>query len=421
MKRRLIRVFEHGVLRVSEQGLSKPDFDALVRFNQCHGDRFFVVRHESLKFTSYVGALRVGSLTIEILPKADRAEEGGQDKWHRVLIDMLRACGYLRIAAVSMADLHLRRASLFDLYMDAFACAVEEICRQGLAKKYRQVSGNLTVLRGRILFARDAQMNHVHRERVFTAHQQYDQSNRFNQILRCATGIVSRVARDGALRCRADALGLWLEHVDDAVITAETFRSLVFDRNTERYRFAIQLARMIILNYQPDVRKGGHDVLAILFDMNDLFEAYVFRQLRAAAATMDGVRVRGQPSAAFWESESGDHARGIQADIVVTVDSGGPNAETVVLDTKWKMPTAGYPDDADLKQMYVYNLQYGARRSYLVYPRVDARGDVTGAYEAPRHEPERVHYCGMWFARLLDGDRLNRRLGQELLGQVRPQ
>ena len=101
-------------------GFSRADFDALVLFNQRHAEAFFVVRYNSLKFTSYVGVLHVGGLTIEAPPKADRTEVGGENKWHHAVIEMLRACGYLRLAAVSSADLRLRSASPFDLYMEAF-------------------------------------------------------------------------------------------------------------------------------------------------------------------------------------------------------------------------------------------------------------------------------------------------------------
>ena len=103
-----IQVFEHQALRIGEQGFSKADFDALVLFNQRHADKFFVVRHNSLKFTSYVGVLHVGGLTIEVLPKADRTEIGGENKWHRALIEMLQGlrvpapgCRQLRRPAVA--------------------------------------------------------------------------------------------------------------------------------------------------------------------------------------------------------------------------------------------------------------------------------------------------------------------------------
>ena len=412
-----IQVFEHQALRIGEQGFSKADFDALVLFNQRHADKFFVVRHNSLKFTSYVGVLHVGGLTIEVLPKADRTEIGGENKWHRALIEMLRACGYLRLAAVSSADLRLRSASLFDLYMETFLSDVERLLHQGFVKKYRQVSGNVTALKGRLIFSRDIAENLVHRERFYTAHQHYDRNNRFNQILHRAVCIVAATSRVGELRRRADALLTWMEGIDDIVVTDRTFHRLAFDRNTERYRPAVALARLIILNYQPDVRRGGHDVLAILFDMNDLFEKYILRQLKRAASGFAGrVEVQGQREQRFWSASGA--TRHIRPDILVTLRGPEGAHETVVLDTKWKLPTAAHPDDADLKQMYAYNRQFGANRSFLIYPRVDARDDVGGRFESPTHDPAASHGCGMWFVNLFEGGELTKKVGAQVLERL---
>jgi 5-methylcytosine-specific restriction enzyme subunit McrC len=413
-----IQVFEHQVLRIGEQGFTDAHFDALVLFNQRHADEFFVVRHNSLKFTSYVGVLQVGGLTIEVLPKADRAEIGGKQKWHGALIDMLRACGHLRLAAESSADLRLRRASLFDLYMEVFLADVEGLLHQGLVKKYRQIAGNVTALKGRLVFSRDIAENLVHRERFFTAHQHYDRNNPFNRILRRAVRIVAATTRVDALRRRAGTLLTWMEGIDDTAVTEQTFQRLAFDRNTERYRPAVSLARLIILNYQPDVRQGGHDVLAILFDMNELFETYVLRQLKRTAGMSEGrVEVEGQRKRPFW-ARAGATPRHIRPDILVTLRSPDGTRETVVLDTKWKLPTAAHPDDADLKQMYAYNRQFGATRSFLIYPHVSGRCDVRGQFAAPTHEPGASHSCGMWFVDLFEGDTLTRKVGSQLLERL---
>jgi 5-methylcytosine-specific restriction enzyme subunit McrC len=50
---------------------------------------------------------------------------------------------------------------------------------------------------------------------------------------------------------------------------------LQMDRTTERYRKAIQLVRFIILTYSPDLRSGSEHVIAILFDMNRVFERFI--------------------------------------------------------------------------------------------------------------------------------------------------
>jgi len=208
-----------------------------------------------------------------------------------------------------------------------------------------------------------------------------------------------------------------MEGINEVPVTADTFRRLQFDRNSERYRPAMALARLIILNYQPDVRAGGHDVLAILFDMNELFEEYVLRQLkRAVARSGGGLRVDGQRAQRFWHA--GATTRKIRPDILVTLEHVPGGSEIVVLDTKWKVPTGGHPDDADLKQMYAYNLQFGATSSFLLYPRVDGRRDVLGQFEAPNHDQLLHHGCGMWFVDLFEGEKLRRELGEDLLKRL---
>ena len=354
------------MLRVGTSALSQAEYDALVKFNQRHGNCYFTVGYKALMFTSYVGVIQVGPLTIEILPKADKGADGNKVKWRNTLIDMLRECGYLKLASVSRADLHLRRASLFDLYMEAFLDEVRMVLHQGLVRKYRQTEGNIPALKGRLQFSRHLSENHIHRERFYTFHTSYDRDNVFNSILKCALELVTRVAQSPYLQREAKGL---VEHFDDVPgkpITINTFCRLRYDRNTERYRYAIALARLIILNFQPDVRAGREDVLAILFDMNVLFETYVFKQIRRAARQLDrnDVDVSGQRSQLFWRSPNS--SRGLRPDVVIRWGDGAPPNSTI-LDTKWKIPKTGHPDDADLKQMYAYNLQFGSRRSYLLY------------------------------------------------------
>ena len=410
-----LQVYEHGVLRIEANGLTQPAFDALVRFNQGHQDRFFAVRHRSLKFGSYVGVLQVGGVTIEVLPKPDRNGSKEKKKWRAALIDMLRVCGYLRLAAASAAHLALRRGSLFDLYMEAFLSQVRSLVYHGLVRKYRCATGNLTVLRGRLLFGRNAAENAVHRERFFTVHERYDRNNQFNQILHSAVRIVSTSARSSTVRGMADDLLLWMEDIEDRPVSAETFSHLRFDRNTERYRSAMALARMIILNFQPDVRSGRNHVLAILFDMNELFEEYILRKLQKATYGQS-IKVQGQHSQRFWHA--GSTARNIRPDILITIPSAsGP--ETLVLDTKWKVPAGAFPDDEDLRQVYAYNLQCNATRGVLVYPRVDKRPDVKGYFEPSAHA-QANHSCAMWFVDLFDGDKLRRDIGLVMLRELLP-
>jgi 5-methylcytosine-specific restriction enzyme subunit McrC len=406
-----LQVFEHDVVRVGEGGLTLGHFDALVKFNQRHGDRFFTVRHKALRFGSHVGVLQIGRLTIEVLPKTDR--EGIEDKnlWRNALVGMLRYCGYLKARLPTWAELHLQRTSLLDLYLEAFFSEADEIVRHGLAKRYRRSRGDLASLKGRLVFGEHIARNLVHKERFYTDHDKYDWDNDFNRILKRATAITSVVATTSTIRSQAAYLSHSFETVSDEPIVEASFDRLRYDRKTEQYRRAIALARLIILNYQPDVRAGGQNVLAILCDMNDLFEQYVFRRVRQAAAKKSGIEVRGQKSHPFWRSDG--VARHIRPDIEVRLAG---CVAPVVLDTKWKVPNEPYPSDGDLKQMFAYGERLRTSRSLLVYPRTDDRQDIVGLFEET--DQGRARKCDMLFIDLFEGGRLRPDLGDAILARL---
>jgi 5-methylcytosine-specific restriction enzyme subunit McrC len=410
------RVFEHGTLAVGEQGLSPRHFDALVRYNDRHGCTLFKVGHQRLHFGSFVGVLQVGTLTIEILPKAEKGSSADKRKWQRALLQMLRQSGMVEVEAGPEANLRLRRSPLIDIYLDSFLSEVECLTHAGLTKKYRLTEGNLYKLKGRILFRQQISHNLLHRERMFTAHQTYDADNVFNRILKCALEIVERLAVSTSIPARASALGLSFEQVSDVRVTPGMFERLRFDRSTQRYRKAVQLARLIILNYAPDLCGGPENILAILFDMNRLFERFILVHLRRAQSQMGDpkMQVKAQASARFWASKT------IRPDILINLKRGS-RQERLILDTKWKIPGGDYPSDEDLKQMYAYNLHFGAHHSLLVYPRADAaQSELHNAYAESAALPSgHRHTCATHFVDLFDAEgKLSSDIGRRLLQRI---
>jgi len=89
------------------------------------------------------------------------------------------------------------------------------------------------------------------------------------------------------------------------------------------------------------------------------------------------ISFKAQVSRRFWSADVMQKA--IHPDIITQIGT-GPDSEQVVMDTKWKIPGDGKPGDTDLQQMHAYNIQFGARRSYLLYPRVGTKTDVRGRF-----------------------------------------
>jgi 5-methylcytosine-specific restriction enzyme subunit McrC len=327
---------------------------------------------------------------------------------------MLHESGLIEVELTPEADLRLRRSPLIDLYLESFITEVERLNHAGLAKKYRLRESNLNKVKGRILFSQHLRRNLFHQERMFTAHQTYDRDNVFNQILKRALDIIKDLAVQPSISSRATLLGLAFENVSDVRVTANTFILLQLNRNIQRYYRALQLARLIILNYAPDLRGGDNNVVAILFEMNELFERFILANLHRAQDKFIGKKivVHVQLSKNFWGHKS------IRPDVMIKAQS-EQGIEQFIVDTKWKIPASNLPSDEDLKQIYVYNLQFGSARGLLVYPRADAdqieiRNSYAGALSSSVS-----HSCETCFVDLFGPDRKIRNdIGSQMLAHI---
>ncbi len=402
-----IQVFEYETLRVGTNGFQQEHFDLLVKFTEYHLSQYYSIGNKSVTFSSHVGVLQVSGLTIEILPKAGRVSN--KQLWRDVLLQMLKMSGILKMRVVSKANLRMSSGSLFDVYIDVFLEHCRKIMTVGLIRQYLLRSANRNVLRGRLLFSEQLKHNMIHRERFYTTSQDYSRDNVFNQILFKALNIVCKVASSSILRKEASLLCQQMEGLSDMEFATDNFSRLKYDRTSDRYRDAINLAELIILNYLPDLRGGNRSVLALLFPMEFLFETYVASMLKRAAHEMS-CRISTQHSKRFWRNDQGGF-RKLRPDIVIDwTDATGPRR--MVLDTKWKLPQGGMPANSDLKQMFVYNEYFMAESSNLVYPATETQGISFGHFVKEEHGR-----CSMWYVRILDQNQgiLNVALGREML------
>ena len=398
-----IRVFEYSRLNIGEKGFQQAHFEQLVRYNERHANRYFTVGNGRIYFNSYVGVVQVGNLTIEILPKADKNQadtEGDKNKWQRALLAMLHVTNNIRVESLTEALLRLRTANLMDIYFQSFVSEVQKLKHEGLVKKYRLESAHVKAWKGRLDFGQQLTQNIVHRERFYTEHTIFDGDNVFNQILKAALTILGPLSKNGFLRTPIQSLLLDFQDIKATQPTLKTFDCLKFDRKTERYSRAIALAKMIILHHTPDVQNGKNGVIALLFDMNHLFESYIFKILKKQESAFSDNQLvfSAQESRGFWASDS--QTKTIRPDIIAEFVKAGKKCK-IIIDTKWKLPMSNKPDDNDLKQMYAYNLHFNAQRSILLYPNI-GQPTIKGKYAESQALNDFMHGCEMHFAELFD-------------------
>ncbi len=372
----VFQAFEHASYSTKHMGkegkiLPEPLFDALKRYA---GDKelpYYTLTANGVRFHQYVGAIQIGPFCIEVLPKIDR-HAGDESIAQGILVDMLRQSGYLSVQMPTESNLKLRKNFILEAYTRLFLEEAWKICHNGLVKYYYQQEGNRYSMKGRLILNRHLIANYNHAERFYVRFLLYDNNHPLNRLLYKTLKLLGSLNLSPDIFTELKVLTDTFPQLTDIEVNQDFFDRIRFNRKTEAYRKAVEIARLLLLNYHPDLSKGHNHVLALMFDMNELWEIWFTRRIAAVAKSNSNITIRSQVRKLFWEGSGG--VRVNQKPDIIIEACGKPE---VILDTKWKILN-NRPSEEDLRQMFVYNQLFRVKRSYLIYPGVS--NTVEGNY-----------------------------------------
>lgn len=382
----------------------KKHFEAFEHYYTKNPDTpFFELIPYGIRFKQYVGAIQIGKTTIEVLPKVGK--DGSKKQWQAILLEMLKTCSLLTARQTGEAQLKLKSNSIMELYFELYLNEIEQLIRRGLIKQYQRREGQQRALKGPLKFNKHIEKNSIHKERFYIDYTVYTKSHLLHQILNEAILIVDQMSNSSLLRDKIERIKIQFPKVERCKINESHYRKLPNSRKTQVYKRALSIAELILLNYRPDIRTGKRDLLAIMFDMNKLWEEYVFRILKRNHS--DVFHIKGQERKVFWGK-----SQRIKPDIVLKHKE---TDDVFVIDTKWKVINNSRPGDNDLKQMYVYNHYWESFHSLLLYPMSNEQKDISGHFTLPMQDSR--HKCQLGFAKVLENGRLNGSLSHEIIAK----
>lgn len=435
----IIRVSEFEKLYYDERNpFKKNHWEALCKFleketkSEYKRAEFFRILNKGIQFTNYVGVIQAGNLTIEVLPKTDRGAVTASNEtidnlknsapeiykskadWHNVLLGMLMECKKLKVNHVNKANLNFKSNSILEIYLELFLNEAEVLLHEGLTKKYKKVEGNQTALKGKLLFSKHISVNLTHQERFFVRYTEYNKDNLYNQILYKTILLIPNLTSNSYLIDKVGRMLLNFPELSNIKVTQETFNQIIFNRKTERYKEALLISKMLLLNYRPDLSGGNENVIAILFDMNKLWEDFVYIRLKKEESNFD-MTVLPQQHQSFWTTKILGRPKTIRPDIIIKTKN---PIRTIVIDTKWKVLDDLIPSDEDLRQMFVYNLYWGCNQAVLLYPSKESsnnHGDYIDFLDKELYKNK----CSVHTTSVLDtNNKLNINFGANILSEI---
>ncbi|MCY4217329.1 MAG: restriction endonuclease [Flavobacteriaceae bacterium] len=399
------KVFEHQFYSWKELNLDENDKKSLHAFNAKHDKKFFNLQYNGIQFKEYVGVLQVNAITIEVLPKIDnRPSVDEKSLWRGVLLEMLKATLKLNPTVTNYSSLKTSQNSFIELLFDLYLNELQKLFRRGLQRKYDRYSQNLTALKGKLMFSKHLRKNYIHKERFYTSHIKYEYDHLIHQILFDALKIVQRYSTGSILYGKCLQLLERFPNVSNIQLTDKTFSKVKLEGKTRIYERGFKLAKWIIQGYNPDIVIGNNKMVAILFDMNQLWEEYILIQLQKSSRRFNS-KVQGQKSKRFWGNNQ------LKPDIYVQ----SMNMESFIIDTKWKRYIDN-PSTSDLRQMFVYNKFWNVKKSFLLYP--TATSDQPNLKVKSFESPQERLSCGILKANVISENKLNKRIGEQIFESI---
>lgn len=325
--------------------------------------------HE-IKFGSHCGVISLGNLSVEILPKIYGKETEDSESSRSALIRMLSKAPLLKLHEAGPAGISSQKRNILDVFILHFCEQLRAQLTRGMIRKYLRRERNLNVLRGKLVIEQQVKRNLAHRERLFCRYDELSADNAYNQILKYVLEILLKATTANLAFRQVSELLMRFEAISDRAATAGEVDSLSFDRLTERYEPVFYQCRYFLEKLYPDVVTGKKNCLAVLFDMNRLFETYVAAELRKEVRS-HGLRVREQgPRRYLARLKDSDRPIFSMRPDISFVD--GKNHPVAVADVKWKILDEREKNlgisQADMYQIGSYALRYGVKSVVLFYP-----------------------------------------------------
>ncbi len=161
------------------------------QYQQRKGIQLFDLRLSSLRATQWVGSFGIGRFCIDVVPKIDRPDmKGSETGAMQNLLFMLAAADLLPVSPSSIAQMTDSGKPLIVALMDRYLRELALEWSRGRILQYVRIEENRPYLRGKLLFQDQIRENTVHKERFYTASDEFIPDNPVSRLLKAGISYV---------------------------------------------------------------------------------------------------------------------------------------------------------------------------------------------------------------------------------------
>ena len=264
------------------EGLTLPDDESVRRITKLltQSKRLEILelaKGLSVQASSFVGSIKLGNITITILPKITGSP----------FLNLLRyAYGLRNLYLFSQKDYETKPEAFQDLLIAQLESEINELISRGLHRQYVREDEDLMSLRGRIDFQKIAFQGGLSQAVIPCTHHPRLENCLINQMLKAGLKFSVPLTNDLSLKTKLRRNAAFLdETVSDVQLNWDIMKSVErgMNRLTKAYTSVISIIKVLLNSSGIALDTGLESRVRLpgfLFDMNRFFQALVSRFLR---------------------------------------------------------------------------------------------------------------------------------------------
>ena len=314
-----------------------------------------------LQAQNYVGVIQTkDGTTIEILPKIKNATT---EKSKDILIKMLKTLKNSPFKNLSVANLKSSKIPLFEIFISMFLEELTVLVRNGIKSDYISKEENLKFLKGKLKISEQIKYNTIHKERFFVQYEEFISNRVENRLIKTTLQFLYNKSKLNKNQQRIREFLFVFDEIEISHNIKTDFSKIKLNRQMKDYEQVLLWCKTFLFENSFSPYKGNDIAFALLFDMNLLFESFVYSYLKKSSNFQD---IKSQDKTHHLAYENGIGRFRLKPDIVI-------NSGKIIADTKWKILSEdkaynGVLQD-DMYQLYAYGTKYdNCEKIYLIYP-----------------------------------------------------
>ena len=344
-----------------EKDIKDCDLDKLQSYIKCQNlSSALNVTRNGIKANSWVGVIKYKKTHFQILPKLICDDNENKECILKNLIYMLSYTKNLDIKTNDDAKLSAERNPFIEILIREYAKSLFDCLKRITPKQYTRQEDNLNFLKGKIKFNKNIKYNSSNNAKFYCEYDEFSEDNILNQLFLFVSTCLYNISDNSQNK---KLLNFIINYYSDIkLVRFDKFkaRKIKLSQNQELFKKPFNLAKMFVEKTSVDLSKNKFENITLVWDMNVLFEEFVFEIMKKSCPDWKLTAQKGRKLLKGNENKK----RNTFIDIFAQKEY-----KNLIIDTKYKkFIDEDSFSNADVFQVSTYCLLHNTNNAILLYP-----------------------------------------------------